>query len=137
MAQLRSHRDEFESLRTRVLLISFSRSEGYGRKWLQETGAPFPLLLDPERRTYRAYGLRHSVARSWSPRTLWYYVRAAFAGRKLHGIRGDPNQLGGDFIVDSDGIVRLAYRSRESVDRPPVADLLGLLRSLNREETVR
>ena len=33
-------------------------------------------------------------------------------------------QLGGDFIVDRDGILRLAYRSRDPADRPEVTLLL-------------
>lgn len=130
MAQLRQHQRELKELKAQVLVISFS-TEYWARTWLHETGAPFPLLLDPQRHVYRAYGLERSVRRSWNLRTMWLYVRLLRSGRKWRGIQGDSAQLGGDFIVDTDGIVRLAYRSYDPTDRPPVKMLLAVLRETN------
>lgn len=107
--------------------------ERQARVWLHETRIPFPLLLDQDRRVYRAYGLTRSALRSWAPRVVWYYVRQVATGRRLHPIQGDPHQLGGDFIVDRTGIVRFAHRERDPVDRPAVADLLDVLRTIRRE----
>jgi peroxiredoxin len=129
VAQLCQHEDELEQLNVKALIISFG-SVLLARTWLRETCAPFTLVLDPERKVYRSYGLKRSLLRSWSPRTLWFYLRRRLAGKKSHGIQGDPNQLGGDFIVDKDGIIRLAYRSRDPVDRPPVEQLLDIFRHL-------
>ena len=42
-------------------------------------------------------------------------------------------QLGGDFIVDADGIVRLAYRSENPTDRAPVPRLMNALRRISEE----
>ncbi|MFQ5859708.1 MAG: SelL-related redox protein [Anaerolineae bacterium] len=127
MAQLRQQQDQLSRLNTRVLVISFG-TEYWARAWLEETGAPFPLLLDPQRSVYRAYGLERSLLRSWNIRTMWLYVRLLLSGRKWRGIRGDSAQLGGDFIVDADGIVRLAYRSHDPTDRPATQALLDALR---------
>jgi len=129
VVQLHPHRSEFDRLRTRVLVISFDE-ERWARAWLRDTGVSFPLLLDRERRVYRAYGLRRSVLRTWSPRTAWYYMRRLAAGARLPVVRGDPYQLGGDVIVDAGGIVRLAHRSRDPADRPPAERLLEVLRQL-------
>jgi len=129
VAQLCRHVDEFAYLSTKVLVISFG-AERWALAWLRETGTPFPLLLDPDRRVYRAYGLERSALRTWTPRVVWYYVRHLAAGRRLRPVQGDPSQLGGDFIVAADGIVRFAHRSRDPVDRPPVARLLEALRGL-------
>jgi alkyl hydroperoxide reductase subunit AhpC len=130
---LRRHADEFARLNTEVLIISFG-VEQWARAWLRETEVPFPLLLDQDRRVYRAYGLERSVLRAWAPRVLWYYIRQLTAGRRLHPIEGDPHQLGGDFIIDRHGIVRLVHRERDPVDRPPVARLLDVLRGLETDE---
>jgi hypothetical protein len=54
------------------------------------------------------------------------------SGRKWRGIQGDSAQLGADFVVDTEGIVRLAYRSHDPTDRPPAADLLARLEQLDR-----
>ncbi len=101
--------------------------------WLEETCATFRLLLDPERTVYQAYGLERSLWRSWNLKTMRRYVQLMRAGRQWRGIQGDSTQLGGDFIVDADGIVRLAYRSHDPTDRPSAEQLLALIRELNQE----
>lgn len=111
-----------------VLLISFG-IEAWARAWLEDTGVSFPLLLDQERRVYRTYDLDHSIARVWNLNTLWYYVRALLAGRELHPIKGDPHQLGGNFLIDGDGRIRFAHRSREPTDRPSVDELVEVVTS--------
>lgn len=130
MAQLCQHQDELKRLKTEVLIISFGALP-LARVWLKETCAPFRLLLDPERVVYRAYGLERSWLRSWNLNTVQYYVQQMRAGRQWRGIQGDSAQLGGDFIVDADDVVRLAYRSHDPTDRPPVEQLLAVLRKLN------
>ncbi len=122
MAQLRQQKGDFDRRNIQVLLISFGAIY-WAKAWQQETQAPFPMLLDPSRDLYRAYGLESSVRRTWSPRTIWFYVRQTLRGRTLFKNRGALHQLGGDFIVDSEGIIRFAYYSYDPVDRPGVADL--------------
>ena len=123
------HKDELERLNVQVLVIGFGAVSS-ARRWLEQTCDDFPLLLDPERKVYRLYGLEESWLRSWNLRTIRLYIRLLTSGRKWRGIQGKSTQLGGDFIVDSGGIVRLAYRSREATDRPAVDELLDLLRDL-------
>lgn len=129
MTQLRPHYQQIKALNSEVIVISFET--GYWLEvWLAETEAPFPLLLDPGRTAYQAYGLERSLLRSWSPKNLWYYAQAWLAGRPFHSTGADTNQLGGDFIIDASGIIRLAHRSQDPTDRPPVATLLALLKQL-------
>ena len=132
MAQLCQEIDELKALNTKVMIISFGTFPA-AQAWLKETCAPFHLLLDSERAVYRAYGLERSFLRSWGPKTIWLYMRLLAAGRKWRGIQGDSAQLGGDFIVDTNGVIRLAYRSHDPTDRPSVDDLLNLLRQINQE----
>lgn len=132
MAQLRQHAAEFEALNVRLVVVSFGLAH-QARAWLEETGSPFTLLLDPERAAYRAYGLQRSLLRSWEPKVWLEYARLLVAGRRWRGIQGDSGQLGGDFIIDRKGIVRLAHPSRDPTDRPSVAELLGALYGLRSE----
>ncbi|NQS91513.1 MAG: redoxin domain-containing protein [Chloroflexi bacterium] len=115
-----------------MIIISFGTYPAV-QAWLKETCASFQVLLDPERVVYRAYGLERSFLRSWGPKTIWRYVRLLAGGRKWRGIQGDSAQLGGDFIVDSKGILRLDYRSDDPTDRPSVESLLNQLRELQIE----
>ena len=129
MTQLCQHKNELERLGVEVVLITFS-SMSYGRVWLKEVCSVFRLLIDRERATYVRYGLKRSLLRSWSLKTVRRYVQLMRAGRRWRGIQGDSAQLGGDFIIDPRGIVRLAYPSRDPTDRPEATDLLALLREL-------
>ena len=127
--QVASHLQEFEALNTNIVTVSFG-IDYWAKMWLQETQSPFPFLIDPERDAYHAYGLQSSIVRSWMPQNLWYYAKATLQGREKFGKRGDPHQLGGDFIVDSQGVVRLAHPSKEPTDRPNVRQLLTVLRRI-------
>jgi len=68
------------------------------------------------------------MLRSWGLNTFLTYSRLMLSGRKWRGIQGDSSQLGGDFIVNTNGIIRLAYYSRDPSDRPSVSQLLEILR---------
>ncbi len=124
------HRDELERLNTEVLVVSFS-TPGPARAWLQEICPSFTMLLDPERKVYRDYGLKTSWLRTWNPVAAWDYIRLLLAGQRVRGIEADPHQLGGDFILDSKGVVRLAHPSRVATDYPRVSDLLAFLNNLH------
>jgi len=126
------HQEEFDRLNVGVLIISFGTLPA-AERWLEETCNPFRLLLDPERTAYQAYGLERSLARSWNLRTIWRYVQLLTSGRRWRGIQGDSAQLGGDFVVDADGIVQLAYRSHDPTDRPDVGDLLSIMHQRDKQ----
>ena len=133
MAQLCRQQDELKKLNAMVLVVSFSSSTDAARAWLKETCASFTMLLDPERKVYRAYGLRSSWLRTWNPIAGRDYLRLLISGQRVRGIEADPYQLGGDFIIDSKGSLRLAYRSRVATDFPPLVDLLTLLSNLHQD----
>lgn len=124
-----SHYTEFKAHQTSIVAISFGKPD-WAQIWLKAVAAPFPIWLDAERRAYRAYGLEKSMFRSWGLNNLRYYARALLAGQKLQGYQGDVNQLGGNVIVDRQGIVRFSYPSRDPTDRPSIAALLGVLQQL-------
>jgi peroxiredoxin len=130
VAQLRQVQAELEALNTRVVIISFG-SITLAQKWMEETKATFQFLIDPERKAYQAFGLEYSLGRSWSPKIWFEYARLMAQGRKWRGIQGDSGQLGGDFIVDRSGIIRMAYRSHDPADRPAVSDILEKLKDIN------
>jgi hypothetical protein len=125
VAQLCHRQEELERLKVRVLIISFSAPQ-FARVWLEETGAPFLLLLDTERRVYQQYGLERSVLRSWSPKTLWYYFRN-WRNRPNSKLSDDVNQLGGDFVANAQGNLSFVYPSYDPVDRPSMEQIFEVL----------
>ncbi|WP_395146268.1 AhpC/TSA family protein [Armatimonas sp.] len=121
---MRDHEQELQARGIEVVLISFAPPE-LARHWLEATQFPFPLFLDPERRAYVAFGLGSSVLAAWHPKMFLYYFRLLAKGRKLMPVKGDPYQLGGDFLLDVQGSVRLAYPSSDPADRTPLSQILA------------
>lgn len=124
-------RDELESLGLGVLLVSFEPLERL-RLYTVEDGFGWPVLRDEGRTGYVAYGLeRAGFARTWlSPRTVWFYLKAALRGRKIRRPVSDSGQLGGDFLIDPGGRIAWQFRSADPADRPPVSTILRTLHEL-------
>ncbi len=74
-------------------------------------------------------GVKGGLWSIFGPKTVWEYVKLMTHGRLFRGIQADPFQLGGDFVIDSNGIVRFAHRSEDPADRPAMDRLLQAVRS--------
>lgn len=62
---------------------------------------------------------------------VWIYIQRWFQRGQFYDSHGDDtSQLGGDFIVDRNGVLRLVHASHDPADRPPVDDLLNVLKNL-------
>lgn len=129
LVEVRDRWAEFERRDARALAISFSTPHEVGL----HAGCldlPFELAVDPERSTYAGYGVaRGSIWQAWHPRAQWKYLKAWVRGEKIARTRkgDDLLQLGADFVIGADGIVKLAYYSRRSDDRPAVDALISAL----------
>lgn len=98
---------------------------------MNEVCGTFTVLLDRERTAYQAYGLERSRWRSLHPRVVWMYVKRWFQRGQFFDSHGDDTtQLGGDFIVGKDGVLRLIHPSHDPTDRPSVDELLKVLKTL-------
>jgi peroxiredoxin len=93
--------------------------------------APFPCLADPQRESYRAFGLKRG---SWwevvGPATFPRGLQAASKGHFIERPIGDVMQLPGTFIIDRQGIVRYASYARHSADHPQTSELVEALRGI-------
>jgi peroxiredoxin len=131
--QLHRQKDDFERLRSRVLLISFGPPDRIP-SWKQETQISFPVLFDPDRLVYKAYETERSYRRSWGVNTLIRYGKLLISGRKWRGIQGDSAQLGGSFIIDTQGMIQMSHYSQDPTDRPEVDDLITYLQEIRNLE---
>lgn len=123
---MRDRLDDFDA--AAVAVITFGAPErvaAYQRDQL----APLTVLVDDDRRTYRAYGLgRGSVWKVWGPKIWWAYAKLIRRGRRFRRPSEDTLQLGGDFVVGRDGRIAYAFYSDDPDDRPPVDDLVAAVR---------
>jgi peroxiredoxin len=125
-----ARQEEISKFNTRVFIISFGTLPAL-QQWMNEVCGTVTVLLDHERTVYKAYGLERSRLRSWHPRVVWLYIKRWFQRGEFFASHGDDtSQLGGDFIVDTNGILRLVYPSHDPTDRPSVDELLKVLKNL-------
>lgn len=121
---------DIQALGGAVLVVSFAPPAQVAA-YLERGPLPFPVVSDPERAAYRAFGLE---AATWGA-MLRPGVLARFMGLMLRGwmprrsAKGDDLlQLGGDFVLDATGRLRYAHASAEPTDRPSAAALIEAVR---------
>lgn len=107
-----------------VAVVTFAPVDGLAAQ-RRHLGVPFPLLSDPDRELYRAFGLgRGSMRAIYGVGTLRLYARLLRQGRRLKRPNQDTRQLGGDFVIDGEGRLTAAFRPASPDARPTVAELI-------------
>ena len=125
---MRAHEAEIGAAGARVAAVGLG-DRSYARAFRQETGIGFPLLVDADRKAYRAAGLGMA-----SPlHLLWREnaaarQRASGAGHRQHRLGKNPFQLGGSFVFGPGNVDRYVHLSRTFGDNAPVTGLLAALR---------
>ncbi len=124
---MRQRYGEIQAKGAEVLAISFEPKE----RWFQLTRQlqlPFTILSDQERDVYFAYSLAQGhLLKMFSPKTIWIYLKHFARGRRYRHAASDWRQLGGDFILDEDGIVLYEHRGQTPSDRPSLDSLIARL----------
>jgi len=107
------------------------------RAYAEKYGLPCPILCDPNFQAYEAFGLLEGTPAQIlfdAPEAL--LARDYSAGMKMVEERrtlgrpmvDSPWQLPGEFVIDRDGIIRLAYRYNFCEDWPDARVLTAALR---------
>jgi peroxiredoxin len=124
--QLSNAHDRFTAAGLRVVLIGLGTpDDAYAFRYAFDL--PFPALSDPAKNAYRAYGLlRVNILRDARLDTLQKYR----AEQQQYGAQAvapgqDFLQLGGDFIVDTAGIVTFAHYALRISDNPTTDAILA------------
>jgi len=128
-----SQKPKLDGLGATALFVVHDDPTLIRRGLLDGLEVPYPVLVDRERGAYRGWGLRRSSrAGVWlDPRVWARYAALVARGERLRPFGRDTLQLGGDFVVDPDGIVTYARPQRRD-DRPPVSVLVHELRAASR-----
>ncbi|BDD86989.1 hypothetical protein DPPLL_13540 [Desulfofustis limnaeus] len=118
-------REELEQRGIEVVAVTFEPPP-QAQIFLGKTEADWPLLVDPQRRLYRAYGLQKAGFWDiWGPRTWLVYLRELLRGKVPTPSEGDIWQRGGDLLIDADGIIRFHFVGAGPADRPPLQDIIA------------
>ena len=96
---------------------------------------PFPVLCDPERRAYAAFGLLEGLPPQvlhdfpWQPNDMANAEKLFLQTRRgtERAVVDSPWQLPGEFVIRPDGVIGLAHRYQYCEDFPPRGVLLGAI----------
>jgi hypothetical protein len=129
VAQLRDTYADFRSAGAQIAAIGLG-DRRYARAFREETGIPFPLLVDEGREAYRAAGLRSGTLLHLLRRDNFEArARAKAAGHKQHRLGRNPFQLGGSFVFGPGNVDRFAHLSETFGDNASPQSLLAAVRS--------
>jgi hypothetical protein len=123
-------RDEFAAAGVSVLVICQAKPEVLSL-YLSRVPRGVPVVCDPERAAYRAFGLQRVGWLSFfRPKVLGGYLAKIFRGHKVRKPYPgeDVLQLGGDFVLNRRREVVFSFASDDPTSRPGVADILRSLR---------
>lgn len=94
------------------------------KAYAETTQLSWPMLLDADRTLYEAYGMaRGTWWAIYNPLSIMKYLGLIFRGRRPGRPGKDWRQLGGNVLIDPQGIVRLHHISKTPHDRPTPDDI--------------
>jgi peroxiredoxin len=122
---LRRDRDRLQEAGLAVVAIGQGTPEQAA--WFrQHFKLPFPVLADPERQAYRAFGLGTARASNLvKPDLLLATARTVASGIAPGRTMGDRRQLPGTFLIDRHGIIRWAKPAKHAADLATTDEILS------------
>jgi peroxiredoxin len=137
VVQLRDDRKLFDDAGAGVVLIG-QGNPAEAAQFSERMNQPFECLVDPNRSAYRAYGLGSATpTKILTPQVGLSFLRANLnretIQRGMHG--GSFTQMPGTFVIDTEGVVRMAHRNRHIADTPTNHQILQVLSRLRNEPT--
>ena len=125
---MREHEDDFRSAGATLAAVGLGDMY-YARLFRDETGITFPLLVDTERKAYKAAALKSgNVFHIFRRDNVNARVRARTAGYKQHQLGKDPFQLGASFVFGPGNRDLFTHLSSTFGDNADPMDLLAVLK---------
>ena len=125
---MREHEKDFRSAGARLAAVGLGDMR-YARVFRDETGITFPLLVDTERKAYKAIALKSgNVFHIFWRENANARARAKAAGYKQHRLGSDPFQLGASFVFGPGNRDLFIHLSSTFGDNADPATLLAVLR---------
>ena len=101
----------------------------HAKAFIQDENLSFPVYVDPELEAYKLAGLKRGVASTFKLSSLGNAFRATRSGHKQTGLKGDPRQQGGVFVIRQPSQdVSFAYVSETSGDHPSIESIVAGLK---------
>ena len=127
---------EFEARGVQLVRVFHSPVESLASFAVGEHSVPFPVLADPNKKAYKAYGVGAGIL-DWlamlKPSALRRSVAAARSGLRpswRHALRDGMTSRPADFLIAPDGKLLRIHRGRDFTNSLPVDDALCWLDEL-------
>ena len=128
MAQLRQKKQYFDRAGAQVVLVGMGTPED-SAAFEMKFDVPFPLISDPKRQLYQAFGLRMvSTLELLSPSVAVKGILAITKGHTVGIPIGDVRQLPGVFIINTDGRIVYSHFAGDPSDHPYPDTILEALK---------
>ena len=128
---------EIEAAGARLVVVTPQSVDRAGA-WRDELSLGDILVIaDPQRTLYRALGARRPKP-IWMlrPRVTFSAVRSLVSGDRSTLAKGDDALLLGiDLVIDASGQIGFIHRAADPADRTPPAELIEVVRALERPDT--
>jgi peroxiredoxin len=129
VAQLRRKKQYFEQAGAQVVLVGMGTPEE-SAAFKMKFDIPFPLISDPKRQLYQAFGLKKvSTLELLSPFVAVKGILAITKGHTVGIPVGDVRQLPGVFIINTDGRIIYSYFASDPSDHPSPDTILEALKT--------
>ncbi len=125
---MRDAQKELDESNVVVKIVAFD-SDYMAKAYVASTGLMWPLLFDSDQNLYRRYSMqRGTFWQLYNPLSILKYLSLIATGT-LPGKPGrDWNQMGGDILVDPEGVIRMHFVSNNPHDRPSVDEILSIIK---------
>lgn len=128
---MRLKKQDFDQAGAQVMLVGMGTPEE-SSAFEMKFDIPFPLISDPKRQLYRAFGLKKvSTLELLSPSVAFKGILAMTKGHTIGIPIGDVRQLPGVFIINTDGRVVYSYFARDPSDHPDSDTILEALKTMD------
>ncbi len=127
---MRRDHGRFEAAGSAIVAVGQGSPDDTAR-FAADLELPYPVLADPDRVAYRAYGLvTGGLGALAGPAAGRGYLRAVLGGAGGGRMVGDARQLPGAFVVDQTGTLRYAHPATHAADTPSAEELLAVVTGL-------
>lgn len=121
---------QFEQTGSRVVLVGMGTPEE-SAAFIKNAGVSFPMISDPKRQLYQAFGLKMAAVLELLSPALTFKALATMARGHSVGLPiGDIRQLPGVFIINTDGQIVYSHVASDAADHPDPEKILTALRAM-------
>ena len=124
LAQLEQHHTELREAGLQVVSVGIGEPK-HAQRYCTKLAPSTICVLNEDLSAYRAYGFRRTKpSQLLTLDVVMSGAKAVLSGHTQGEATGDTLMIGGNFIIDPNGIIRYAYYSKVAGDHPSFKDIL-------------